>query len=1310
MGSYAARFAVGGSDAAGHGNGFHLAGGFVAAGDAACKASAGIQGAVAAGTMHANVDTSAVTARDAARVLVDYLDRTRLVGGVLDQALVAACHAAALGGGSDRCAVFHRDSNAAVAVFLANGRPLGIESRHTAGLGGAADFDRHALGGDGAQVIACHAAGGGDAVDVAIGIFQRNNAGFAIVTGHTADVQPAADAAAFCRGGVGDGAVVDARDAAQVAVALLLVAHGVDHAAVGDGAVVDTGQAARGHGVLHAAEVYAVLQLGFGRGAADDAARKVAVVVGVQLAQRDTAVQDIGPAVGRVSPGAEGQAAVGLCMALVAVAGVFQREGGVGCVVADDAAHVGVGVNVELVAQARQGDGTAARVQRRLVEGVAAAELGQQGLQVGRDGAVLVLQGVFQRICVDYAVVADDAAHHAVGHDASGADGGGVGRRAAGVDKFEFLRGQVGADDAAHKVDALDAVGADLHGGQAGRAVQADDAAHAVAGGHDGAGDAEASGLAVCDGGGGVVVARHAADKAAAVQHRAQGRALVGPGLPADLTVGAVAAGHAAHEIGIAGGAVPGLAQLLQQRNFVFICYLNSRHAVDAVHQFGGLVFGEGRAVLLAPGSIVDARNAAHVGRIGAQARHQALVGHIFDGAVQAVDRDDAAHVTVAEHIAVVGAAAGVQVAAHKTADKAAHEAAAQHIAGLGVAVGHLDVAAKAHQAADKVALEGAVLVQRTVGVIARLHEVGQGRLAQAAAGGAVALIQYKVARIARNAAEELAQHTALARGTALVVGPGQHGTLVGQAGQGVGVAAVPGGGVQVARDAAHEGIAHHGGLVGDVLEVFGVLGAGQVGGVQHTGHAAHAHGAPEGLALVFVGDGVIARFFRCIGAGVGIRTTVVGGVLILEDARHGDVLVQRQVGELGAGFGHGKADEPADAVGFVFVRGAVHPVHADGRAAEGQHSGDLGLSAAAAAAVDGAVGQAAGVHARQRAHRPDLGAVVGVGIGQGLQVLGAVGIHRHGGVGGLLACCFYLGVDLHIGVAQGDIFQCTVIFTHQAYVVVAGLVVRRGMVPLFGSDRAAPQLQVADDHLPAAAAAGEGDVLADGGDGGPGHDPAGAAGHLGHRLRVLLLGRAVDGDAAVGPIQGGVFTRKGIFAAVYPAQVVQVAEVFQRAAACIAACGKQCIFGIGLLRFAFGIKILKVRVRTCFHLNVNIFRNIVRQAGDAEQGGLGGAQVGTVIFGGAQQVGVAHGVQRQDKAALAVAEGEGVVLVRFVPAVVRRVGPVHLDLGVVVGGVGKDAAPLDLQLKEGLIGRCIVEFSVINGVDVAVFAVAAPV
>ena len=1034
MGSNTAGFTVGSKNTAVYLVILQYAVRFVTAGDAAGKTAASVQNTVAGGAVLAEGNFAFVAACNAACILVDYLDRPRIVGDILDQAFIAACYTAAVVAGGYRRRSFNRHGIRAACIRVnANRTRCRIQARHTAGLGGAADFYRHAPGCDGAQVIACHAAGGGDAVDIAVSLFQRNNARFTVITGHAADVQPAADAAAFRRSGVGDGAVVDARDAAQVAVALLLVAHGVDHPAAGDGAVVDAGQAACGHGVLHAAVVGAMIQRGFGRGAADDAARKVAVMVGVQLAQRDTAVQPVGHAVGRVSPGAEGQTAVGLCMALVAVAGVFQREGGVGCVVADDAAHVGVGVNVELVAQARQGDGTAARVQRRLVEGVAAAELRQQGLQVGRDGAVLVLQGVFQRICVDYAVVADNTARHAVGHDASGADGGGVGRRAAGVDKFEFVRRQVGADDAAHKVDALDAVGADLHGGQAGRAVQADDAAHAVAGGHDGAGDAEDGGLAVCDGGGGVVVARHAAYKAAAVQHRAQDRALVGLGLPADLTVGAVAAGHAAHEIGIAGGAVPGLAQLLQQRNFVFIRYLNSRHTVDAVHQFGGLVFGEGRAVLLAPGSIVDARNAAHVGRIGAQACHQALVGHVFDGAVQAVDRDDTAHVTVAEHIAVVGAAAGVQVAAHKTADKAAHETAAQHIPGLGVAVGHLDIAAKAHQAADKVALEGAVLIQRTVGVIARLHKVGQGRLAQAAAGGAVALIQYKAARIARNAAEELAQHAALACGTALVVGPGQHSALVGQAGQGVGVAAVLGGGVQVARDAAHEGIAHHGGLVGDVLEVFGVPGAGQVGGVQYTGHAAHAHGAPEGLALVFVGDGVIACFFCCIGAGAGIRTAVVGGVLILEDARHGDVLVQRQAGESGAGFGHGKADEPADAVGFVFVRGAVHPVHAGGLAAEGQHSGDLGLSAAAAAAVDGAVGQAAGVHARQRAHRPDLGAVVGVGIGQGLQVLGAVGIHRHGGVGVLLACCFYLGVDLHIGVAQGDIFQCTVIFTHQA-------------------------------------------------------------------------------------------------------------------------------------------------------------------------------------------------------------------------------------------------------------------------------------
>ena len=84
MGGHAARLAVGGGDTAIYTDRIHAAVCLIAAGDAACKASAGIQGAVAAGTMHANVDTSAVTARDAARVIVDYLDRTRLVGGVLD--------------------------------------------------------------------------------------------------------------------------------------------------------------------------------------------------------------------------------------------------------------------------------------------------------------------------------------------------------------------------------------------------------------------------------------------------------------------------------------------------------------------------------------------------------------------------------------------------------------------------------------------------------------------------------------------------------------------------------------------------------------------------------------------------------------------------------------------------------------------------------------------------------------------------------------------------------------------------------------------------------------------------------------------------------------------------------------------------------------------------------------------------------------------------------------------------------------------------------------------------------------------------
>ena len=201
MGSNTAGFTVGSKNTAVYLVILQYAVRFVTAGDAAGKTAASVQNTVAGGAVLAEGNFAFVAACNAACILVDYLDRPRIVGDILDQAFIAACYTAAVVAGGYRRRSFNRHGIRAACIRVnANRTRCRIQARHTAGLGGAADFYRHALGGDGAQVIACHAAGGGDAVDVAIGTFQRNNAGFAIVTGHTADVQPAADAAAFRRG------------------------------------------------------------------------------------------------------------------------------------------------------------------------------------------------------------------------------------------------------------------------------------------------------------------------------------------------------------------------------------------------------------------------------------------------------------------------------------------------------------------------------------------------------------------------------------------------------------------------------------------------------------------------------------------------------------------------------------------------------------------------------------------------------------------------------------------------------------------------------------------------------------------------------------------------------------------------------------------------------------------------------------------------------------------------------------------------------------------------------------------------------
>ena len=784
-----------------------------------------------------------------------------------------------------------------------------------------------------------------------------------------------------------------------------------------------------------------------------------------------------------------------------------------------------------------------------------------------------------------------------------------------------------------------------------------------------------------------------------------------------DLCVGAVVARHTADKIGIVLRAARGLAELVQQVDAVFIGRFDGGHAVGAVLQGRGNIVRQFVLFQQAPGRIVDACNAAHVGRTLAQARHKALVGHVFDRAVFAVDRDNAAHIAVAEHIAVVLAAAGLQVAAHKAADKAAHKAAAQHIAGLGAAVSQGDIAAKADQAADEIALQGAFLVQRTVRIVARSHQAGQGGGAQAAAGSAGAALQLQVAGIARNTAKELAQHRAFLCRAALVVGPGQHRARVVQLGQGGRSAA---GRVQVARNAARKAVAHHGGLVGDAGQgAHRAARIRQVGDVQHTGHAAHADSTPKRFCGGRIRNSVIACFFGCVSANFGRGPAVFGSIGIGKQARDGDIFVQRQVAELCPAGRHGKADEPANAVRLVCNVGPVYAGGAGGLAAKRQRRRDLGLGPAAAAAVDRAVGHAAGIHTGQRTHRVNLCAVGRACLGKRLQIPGAVRVDRHG-IGRLLTVCHDLGIDLHIGVAQGDFRQFAAVFADQTHIVVP-LAVVQPAAALLRRDRGAAQLQVADDdvapaNFPAVHAAGQGDVFAHGGDGRPGYDLAGAAGHLGDGFGqpgfVLFLPRAVDGHAAVGPVQRGrgvggqCAVIPGIGAAVDPAQVVQVAEIFQCSVGSCAARGKQGVLGVGLRLLALGAGIGKSIVGACFYLDIDILR-AADQPRYAEQRRLGR---GLVIFRRAQQGSIAHRVQRQDKTALAVAEREAVGLAAVRPGLGGCVILfVDLDAGVLV--VACNFTPFNFQPEQRGIAACgAVKFGVVDGVQVIIPAVAAPV
>ena len=135
----------------------------------------------------------------------------------------------------------------------------------------------------------------------------------------------------------------------------------------------------------------------------------------------------------------------------------------------------------------------------------------------------------------------------------------------------------------------------------------------------------------------------------------------------------------------------------------------------------------------------------------------------------------------------------------------------------------------------------------------------------------------------------------------------------------------------------------------------------------------------------------------------------------------------------------------------------------------------------------------------------------------------------------------------------------------------------------------------------------------------------------------------AVDRDAAARPVQAGAVAGLGgqRVGAVggnlpirRPAQVVQMAEIFQVGFIRRAALGQQSVFLVRRFLFAGCVGVAVVLPRLGAHGNVDVLR-VVQQAGDAVQARGGNL---CVVLTRAQQRRVRHGVQRQHKAALVVA------------------------------------------------------------------------
>ena len=584
--------------------------------------------------------------------------------------------------------------------------------------------------------------------------------------------------------------------------------------------------------------------------------------------------------------------------------------------------------------------------------------------------------------------------------------------------------------------------------------------------------------------------------------------------------------------------------------------------------------------------------------------------------------------------------------AAGKATGQTAHKSAAEHVALAGLTVVQRNILAVADKAADEITLEGAGIGQRAGFVEARLDLLLELGLGQVAAGHAFAALQDHAPAVARNAAEELPQHQAarIARGIALIVGARADRAVVPQARQARGHAGVRR--KQVADDAARKAVAGHKAVVDDVR----ITVRCHLGSVHRAEHATHADAAPEGVLVTRLGcrsgvAGLLGLLVCRCGLCNGLR------VLVHKQTRYRHVRRDGQILHNGLGFGYGNADETANAarlvciIGIAFaasVQRLLYALRCGGFVVKRQRRGHQRTRRGVRAAGQGAVFQRAGVDAAECADSTHIAPVLvflrqrrdEFGCGQ----LELVFVRQRTGGDGL-----GLDVDLNVRVAQCDVRNFALVLADKADIVVGQYV----LLCLAGfCNGLAAQLQIEDGHTgrlvvgKARCFARKYDFFTQLRDRRPG-DRVIEGRHLGRR--VLPTRRAVDRDAAARPVQAGAVAGLGgqrVGALVgdvpvgRPAQVVQMAEIFQVGLFRRAALGQQGVFLVRRFLFAGCVGVAVVLPRLGAHGNVDVLR-VVQQAGDAVQ--ARGSNL-CVVLTRTQQRRVRHGVQRQHKAALVVA------------------------------------------------------------------------